>query len=43
MEEFKYNNAIIRMHGEVHKHNLEQAGTKFLKKVVMFRKTKRKG
>lgn len=43
VEEFKYNNAIIRIHGEPHRHNLEEAGNKFLKKVVMFRRTKRKG
>ena len=43
VEEFRYNNAIIRMSGEPNRHNLEDAGNKFLKKVVMFRRTKRKG
>lgn len=40
METYKYNNATVRVHGEVDKEKLKNATIKFLKKSYRYKKTK---
>lgn len=42
MKEYKYNNAIIRIRGEVNKEKIEEATIIFLKKADRCRKNKTK-
>lgn len=42
MREFKYNNAIIRISGEVNREKLEESVIKFIRKVDRCRKNKLK-
>lgn len=42
MKEYKYNNAIIRIRGEVNKEKIEEATIIFLKKADRCRKNKMK-
>ena len=40
METYKYNNATVRVYGEVDKEKLRNATIKFLKKTYRYKKTK---
>lgn len=42
IKEFKYNNAIIRVRGEVNREKIEEATIIFLKKAEKCRKNKKK-
>ena len=42
MKEYRYENAIIRVRGEVNKEKIEEATIIFLKKAAKFRKNKKK-
>lgn len=42
IKEFKYNNAIIRIRGEVNREKIEEATIIFLKKAEQCRKNKKK-
>lgn len=43
MEEYKYNNAIIRIKGDVDREKIREATIKFMKKVEIEKQKKTKG